>query len=86
MTVIIVELTFTSADRSLAYGSRRRAILFASRREYICQVKAKEKSQEPCMHLDQIRDVAPSAEGCEDCLKSGDSWVHLRLCLTSGLL
>jgi hypothetical protein len=26
-----------------------------------------------CTHLDQIRDVTPSANGCEDCLKSGDT-------------
>jgi uncharacterized UBP type Zn finger protein len=37
-----------------------------------------------CTHLDQIRDVTPSAEGCEDCLRIGSSWVHLRLCLTCG--
>jgi uncharacterized UBP type Zn finger protein len=37
-----------------------------------------------CPHLDQIRQVTPSAEGCEDCLKTGDSWVHLRLCETCG--
>ena len=35
-------------------------------------------------HLKQIRDVKPSAKGCEDCLKMGDRWVHLRLCLTCG--
>lgn len=29
-------------------------------------------------------DVTPSADGCEDCLKIGDSWVHLRLCLICG--
>lgn len=23
-------------------------------------------------------------QGCEDCLKTGDTWVHLRLCLTCG--
>jgi uncharacterized UBP type Zn finger protein len=38
----------------------------------------------PCSHLDQIRDVTPSAEGCEDCLRIGSWWVHLRLCLTCG--
>jgi uncharacterized UBP type Zn finger protein len=38
----------------------------------------------PCSHLDQIRDVAPSSDGCEDCLRIGDEWVHLRLCLTCG--
>ena len=37
-----------------------------------------------CTHLDQIRQVIPSARGCEDCLKIGDDWVHLRLCLTCG--
>src|ERR1043166_127651 len=38
----------------------------------------------PCSHVAQIREVTPSAEGCEDCLKTGDEWVHLRLCLTCG--
>ncbi|HZP87973.1 MAG TPA: UBP-type zinc finger domain-containing protein [Burkholderiales bacterium] len=37
-----------------------------------------------CSHLAQIRDVTPSAAGCEECLKTGDSWVHLRMCLTCG--
>jgi uncharacterized UBP type Zn finger protein len=37
-----------------------------------------------CSHLDMIRDVAPSADGCEECLKIGSDWVHLRLCLTCG--
>jgi len=41
-----------------------------------------------CNHLEQLesgrRPVRPSAEGCEECLKSGDDWVHLRLCLTCG--
>jgi uncharacterized UBP type Zn finger protein len=39
---------------------------------------------ETCSHIDQIRDVEPSANGCEDCLRIGDRWVHLRLCLTCG--
>ena len=37
-----------------------------------------------CKHLDQINDVTPSAEGCEECLRMGDSWAHLRECLTCG--
>lgn len=37
-----------------------------------------------CKHLGQIRPVTPSAKGCEDCLKTGDAWVHLRLCETCG--
>ena len=35
-------------------------------------------------HIDQIRDVKPSSKGCEDCLKMGGRWLHLRLCLTCG--
>jgi uncharacterized UBP type Zn finger protein len=37
-----------------------------------------------CTHLDQIQDVTPSANGCEECLAMGDNWVHLRMCLTCG--
>ena len=37
-----------------------------------------------CTHLDQINDVEPSAEGCEECLRIGDTWVHLRKCLICG--
>lgn len=37
-----------------------------------------------CTHLDQIRDVGPKSLGCEECLTMGDSWVHLRMCLTCG--
>lgn len=37
-----------------------------------------------CSHLEQIRPVFPSAAGCEECLQTGDSWMHLRICLTCG--
>ena len=37
-----------------------------------------------CTHLDQLHDVEPSAQGCEDCLRTGDTWVHLRECLICG--
>jgi hypothetical protein len=40
----------------------------------------------PDPHLTLVRDdVAPhTTEGCEDCLRIGSPWVHLRLCLTCG--
>jgi uncharacterized UBP type Zn finger protein len=37
-----------------------------------------------CTHTNQIRDVKPHSRGCEDCLKIGDTWVHLRLCMRCG--
>ena len=37
-----------------------------------------------CSHLDQIRVTAlpASIDGCEECLKIGSTWVHLRMCMT----
>jgi hypothetical protein len=37
-----------------------------------------------CTHLDHIHNVKPSANGCEDCLKIGATWLHLRECLECG--
>jgi ubiquitin-hydrolase Zn-finger-containing protein len=37
-----------------------------------------------CPHEALVADVAPSADGCEECLRTGSWWVHLRLCRTCG--
>jgi CPA2 family monovalent cation:H+ antiporter-2 len=38
-----------------------------------------------CPHLASVdRSVRPHTKGCEECLKMGDSWVHLRLCMSCG--
>lgn len=37
-----------------------------------------------CEHVAAIVAVKPGSDGCEDCLKIGDSWVHLRLCKSCG--
>lgn len=37
-----------------------------------------------CRHRDQDTHPAARSTGCEECLATGDSWVHLRLCLTCG--
>jgi uncharacterized UBP type Zn finger protein len=37
-----------------------------------------------CTHLDQIHEVKPNTDGCEECLQLGDTWVHLRLCMVCG--
>lgn len=37
-----------------------------------------------CEHVSEIVEVTPSDEGCEDCLKVGGRWVHLRLCQSCG--
>lgn len=37
-----------------------------------------------CEHLADLHPVPATASGCEECLKTGGSWVHLRLCLSCG--
>lgn len=37
-----------------------------------------------CTHLDSVKTDRANTHGCEECLASGDSWVHLRLCRTCG--
>lgn len=39
-----------------------------------------------CSHLDrvQVRQLPADIAGCEECLKIGSRWVHLRLCLSCG--
>jgi hypothetical protein len=37
-----------------------------------------------CTHTATIRPVSPSARGCQECLKTGSPWVHLRICRACG--
>lgn len=39
---------------------------------------------EACSHLDTVETVEPSSWGCEDCIRTGGSWVHLRMCTACG--
>ena len=38
-----------------------------------------------CEHESGLQAPSPrTPEGCEECLRAGTTWVHLRLCLTCG--
>jgi hypothetical protein len=39
-----------------------------------------------CSHLDQVEylDAPADVAGCEECLKTGGRWVHLRMCQECG--
>jgi uncharacterized UBP type Zn finger protein len=37
-----------------------------------------------CTHLDQIKVISSGEPGCRECLAAGDTWVHLRLCVSCG--
>lgn len=38
----------------------------------------------PYTHVELAQEVTASANGCEDCLRTGSRWVHLRICMTCG--
>jgi len=43
-------------------------------------------SANACTHLDQVEltELPAQVDGCEDCLRTGGKWLHLRICLTCG--
>ena len=40
----------------------------------------------PCQHLEAVAEVKPpKSHQCEECVKIGSSWVHLRTCQACGV-
>ncbi len=39
-----------------------------------------------CDHLDHVKitELPEAVDGCEECLKTGGRWLHLRICLECG--
>jgi K+:H+ antiporter len=72
---------FRASDIALEDVDRRRT---AGRIDLDATVTFTPHPQGRCTHLDSIRPVHPSAPGCEECLRIGDQWVHLRICLICG--
>ena len=85
----VVPLLSTVLD---AYGTRRgneaaRALLL----EVIPNVStetlelgAEERRSDACTHQEQTKVVTPEADVCLECVAQGDTWVHLRVCMTCG--
>jgi len=49
------------------------------------QVRFTPSPEEVCEHVaEAVRPVSPSAPGCEECLRIGSRWVHLRICMSCG--
>ena len=42
--------------------------------------------EKPCAHIDQVTEVKTARRHeCEECVKMGSRWVHLRTCQTCGV-
>ena len=70
-------------------GGRRRGIdggTVRARAPRSAQPAAVSMSASACTHLDQVevRELPAQVDGCEDCLRMGGKWLHLRICLTCG--
>jgi hypothetical protein len=39
-----------------------------------------------CVHIAEIRDVRQASRICRRCVTLGDTWVHLRMCMTCGVV
>ena len=37
-----------------------------------------------CEHILEAKDLEPAERVCAECVRMGDTWVHLRICLTCG--
>jgi uncharacterized UBP type Zn finger protein len=40
--------------------------------------------ESPCQHLEHPKITKTKTHVCEECVKMGDQWVHLRLCMDCG--
>jgi uncharacterized UBP type Zn finger protein len=47
---------------------------------------ASDREMKRCTHLDTIAvtELPEAVAGCEDCLREGGVWLHLRICLACG--
>lgn len=43
-----------------------------------------QKASRSCRHVGQTQPVEGGSRRCEECLAMGESWVHLRICMTCG--
>jgi uncharacterized UBP type Zn finger protein len=81
---VAIQQSLQQPRQRLLCFSRRIEEETEARGERPIALKDKEADMAVCTHLDQIEEVTPKTSGCEECLKSGDTWVHLRMCMTCG--
>lgn len=48
------------------------------------ELTSQERRSAKCRHVGQAKVVAPTTQGCAECLAHGGRWVHLRVCMTCG--
>ena len=85
----VVPLLSTLLD---AYGTKRgseaaRALLLEvipNVSTETLELKPEERRSDACTHQERTKVVTPEADVCLECVAQGDTWVHLRVCMTCG--
>jgi uncharacterized UBP type Zn finger protein len=72
-------------DRGAPPARRRAAASPSSSPEReTLRLSDEQRASPRCSHAAMTGEVEPRAQGCEECLRTGDRWIHLRLCMTCG--
>ena len=48
------------------------------------QLTPAQRKSAQCSHQEMTKKVEVGARACEECLARGDTWVHLRICMSCG--
>ena len=70
-------------EGSIAIHLVHRALGGASQARNI-SVEVRRNAHAECTHMDQIKIRKTHTHVCAECVKMGDTWVHLRLCMICG--
>lgn len=65
-------------------GRREPQELLRNSREPLAVSAERKEMADECTHLEEIKVTGTNKRVCEECIKSGDTWVHLRMCLQCG--
>ena len=75
---------YTAALREMRTSGNGNQQTSTSLKAQTVELSEKEKQSRKCSHQDQTSVVTPGTNGCKECLETGDTWVHLRVCLSCG--
>jgi CPA2 family monovalent cation:H+ antiporter-2 len=78
-------LTARASAQAFAIAARLLRSTEAAENAVVRTIALSEEQRNACEHARSVRpEITTTAVGCEDCLKVGDTWVHLRACMTCG--
>jgi phosphoenolpyruvate-protein phosphotransferase len=81
----LLEMGFRSLSIAPSLIPTTKALIRTLRLADAINASNKSEGHMTCEHATKLHPVPPRTPGgCEECLAAGDSWVHLRLCLTCG--